>query len=82
MDEFLTQFRNELQNCCKKCEILPYKCCDLKRMSFYFINEEEVLLIFDDLNEVQDMSDGMYKTGNYDDPTPCPKYCSIQFFII
>jgi Fe-S-cluster containining protein len=52
-------------------------------MSIYFINEQEVLLLFDNLKEVQDLSDGTYKTGNYIDHTPCPKYdpkngiCSI-----
>ncbi|MHA1992079.1 MAG: YkgJ family cysteine cluster protein [Candidatus Hodarchaeales archaeon] len=74
MDQFLIQFRNKLQNYCKRCEILPFKCCNLKMMSIYFINEQEVLLIFDDLKEVQDLSDGTYKTGNYIDHTPCPKY--------
>ncbi len=43
-------------------------------MSINFINEVEVLLIFHTLKEVHRMPDGMYKTVNYEDPIPCPKY--------
>lgn len=43
-------------------------------MSIYFINKQEVFLLFDSLDEVIDLSDDTFKTRYTEDNTPCPKY--------